>query len=220
MMLIEESDDDFDSLENVGDDDNVRSAISIPVGQTRAQATSNPRYSGTQVIMVPDNNDEGASRVSITPTRTSGEGASHAAGRGRTRLGIGINDSLPPRRRSPSPDRPRPGASSSSATAIRGAATTVPRSNNPTRSTRPRVSSPDTQEWMVGMEENMYSWAEARISERTSQLQTTMGEAHAYAESVYQQQFREAATAYELQYASAAAEVERRNQERLTHIMG
>ncbi len=41
MMLIEESDDDFDSLENVGGDDNMRSAISIPVGQAKAQATPN-----------------------------------------------------------------------------------------------------------------------------------------------------------------------------------
>ena len=66
----------------------------------------------------------------------------------------------------------------------------------------------------------MYSWAEERISEITSQLRTTMDEAHAYAESVYQRHFREAAAAYELQYAHAAAEAERRNQEKLTQIMG
>ena len=66
-MLIEESDDDFDSLENVGENDNVRSAISIPVGQAKAQATPNPHYPGTRVISISDNNGEGASRVSITP---------------------------------------------------------------------------------------------------------------------------------------------------------
>ena len=60
---------------------------------------------------------------------------------------------------------------------------------------------------------NMYSWAEARISERTSQLRTTMDEARAHAEHVYQRQFRDAAAAYELQYAHAAAEAERRKQE-------
>ena len=66
----------------------------------------------------------------------------------------------------------------------------------------------------------MYSWAEARISDRTSQLRATMDEAHAHAEGVYHRQFREAAAAYELQYAHAAAEVERRSQDQLAQILG
>ena len=160
---------------------------------------------------------EGESRTGQPSTRTSDEVERHVAGRGRGRLGLDNNDPSHARRRSPSLDRPRPAAGSGSAPAIRGPTTLAPRTDNPPR---PRVTSPATQRWLLASEENMYSWAEARTSDREAQLHATMEEAHAHAEHVYHRQFREAAAAYESQYAHLAAEVERRNQNQLSQILG
>ena len=57
----------------------------------------------------------------------------------------------------------------------------------------------------LASEENMYSWAEARISDRDAQLHASMEEAHAHAETIYHRQFRDATAAYESQYAQHAA---------------